>query len=87
MTVNLSEAKAHLGRYVAKAAGGEVITICERNRPIAELHPAQVSRRPRKLTLGTLKEQFQVPDDFNAPLPDFEAAFYGKARRKPAKSK
>ncbi len=87
MTVNLSEAKAHLGRYVTRAAKGEIITICERNKPVAELHPAQISRRPRKLTIGTLKGQFRVPDDFDAPLPVFEAAFYGRARKKPSKSK
>jgi prevent-host-death family protein len=77
MTVNLSEAKAHLGQYVWKAAGGEIVTICERNTPVAELHPVKTERKPRKLTIGILKGEFQVPDDFNEPLTDFDAAFYG----------
>ncbi len=87
MTVNLSEAKAHLGRYVAQAATGEIITICERNRPIAELHPARISPQPRKLKIGKLKGQFEVPDDFNEPLPEFEARLYGTAQNKARKSK
>lgn len=82
MTVNLSEAKAHLGRYVAKASAGEVITICERNKPLAELHPPRLALKPQKLKIGVLKGAFEVPDDFNAPLPGFEADFYGKPARK-----
>jgi prevent-host-death family protein len=82
VTINLSEAKAHLGQYVAKAGAGEVITICERNRPVAELRPAGTSRSPRKLKVGLLKGQFNVPEDFDAPLPDFEGAFYDDSRAK-----
>ena len=87
MTVNLSEAKAHLGQYVAKASAGEVITICERNKPLAELHPARLSLKPRKLKLGALKGKFKVPDDFNAPLPEFESAFYDRSQIKSGRSK
>lgn len=87
MTVNLSEAKAHLGRYVAKASVGEVITICERNRPMAELRPVRLSMAPRKVKLGALKGKFGVPEDFNAALPEFEAAFYGTRQKKPVLSK
>lgn len=78
MTVNLSEAKAHLGKYVAQAAGGEVITICERNQPLAELRGIIQAEKGAPLRPGLLKGQFKVPDDFNAPLTEFEEAFYGK---------
>jgi prevent-host-death family protein len=81
MTVNLSEAKAHLGRYVAKARAGEIITICDRNKPVAELHPPRLPLKPQKIKIGVLKGAFEVPDDFNDPLPDFEVAFYGKPRK------
>ena len=87
MTVNLSEAKAHLGQYVAKASAGEVITICQRNKPLAELHPARLSLKPRKLKLGALKGKLKVPDDFNAPLPEFESAFYDRSQIKSGRSK
>lgn len=85
VTVNLSEAKAHSGQYVAKANAGEVITICERNKPVAELHAPRLSFTARKLKLGALKGKFQVPDDFNAPLTDFESEFYGSPRAKPGR--
>lgn len=84
MTVNLSKAKAHLGKYVTLASTGEVITICERNKPLAELGPARVTFLPRKLKLGTAKG-IRVPDDFNSPIPEFERAFYGQNANSKAK--
>jgi antitoxin (DNA-binding transcriptional repressor) of toxin-antitoxin stability system len=89
VTINLSEAKAHLGKYVAKASGGEVIIICQRNKPLAELRATAASFQARKLKIGGLKGKFKVPDDFNAPLPQFEAAFYERptGKRKPRSSR
>ena len=81
MTVNLSEAKAHLGRYLVKANAGEIITICERNKPVAELHPVRMAPLPCKLKVGILKGQFEVPDDFDAPLTNFESAFYDRPEK------
>ncbi len=79
MNLNLAEAKAHLGRYVGRAAKGKRFVICARNRPLAELRglpDADGAGKP--LALGGLKGRFRVPGDFNAPLPDFEASFYAK---------
>ena len=39
MSVNLSEAKAHLGRYLQRVGKGETIVICDRNKPVAQLAP------------------------------------------------
>ncbi len=74
--INLNEAKAHLGRYVAKAAKGEVIVLCERNRPIAELRAISRAEEGRPLRLGVLKGLFKVPENFDAPLESFEKDFY-----------
>jgi prevent-host-death family protein len=85
MTIHLSEAKAHLGQYVARANAGETITICEGNKPLAELGPTRLSLHPRIIKIGILNAKFakvELPDDFNAPFPEFEAAFYGHAQRK-----
>ena len=84
--VNLSEAKAHLGRYVAEASAGKVFIVCERNEPVAELRPLSTLDAPgaaRPIKLGLLEGQFKVPDDFTAPLPNFEADFYGDHKREP----
>lgn len=74
--INLNEAKAHLGRYVAKAAKGEIIVLCERNRPVAELRAISPAKEGRPLKLGVLKEVFKVPENFDAPLESFEKDFY-----------
>ena len=35
--VNISEAKAHLSRYIGRAEWGEVFVVCRRNKPVAEI--------------------------------------------------
>lgn len=74
--INLNEAKARLGRYVAKAAKGEVIVLCERNRPIAELRAVSPVEEARPLKLGVLKGVFKVPENFDARLKSLEEDFY-----------
>jgi prevent-host-death family protein len=74
--INLNEAKAHLGKYVAKAAKGEVIVLCERNRPVAELRAISGREEGRPVKLGVLKGAFKVPENFDAPLESFEKEFY-----------
>lgn len=75
--INLSEAKAHLGRYLKAASSGERIVIAERNRPIVELVAIHTSKT-KKLKPGLLAGKFTVPDDFNSPLVEFESDFYGE---------
>jgi prevent-host-death family protein len=74
--INLNEAKAHLGKYVAKAAKGEVIVLCKRNRPVAELRAISGREEGRPVKLGVLKAAFKVPENFDAPLASFEKEFY-----------
>ena len=67
-TVNVHEAKTHLSRLLARVERGDEIVIARAGRPIARLlafEPA--AERPR---FGLDEGRFQVPDDFNAPLPD-----------------
>ena len=65
-TVNIHEAKTHLSRLVDQAAAGQEVIIARAGKPVARLVPLADVSRPKKL--GQLKGQFQVPDDFNAPL-------------------
>ncbi|MEO5842862.1 MAG: type II toxin-antitoxin system prevent-host-death family antitoxin [Acidimicrobiales bacterium] len=39
MDVGVRDLKAHLSQYLERAAGGEVITVTDRGRPIALLAP------------------------------------------------
>ena len=75
---NMHDAKTHLSRYVAELEPGEVLVLCNRNQPVAEvrsLAPGK-SRVPK---IGVAKGQFTVPTSFFDPLPDdLLAAFNGE---------
>lgn len=69
ITLNIHEAKTHLSKYLAQLEQGETILLCKRNVPIAEIRPLKnpkLTKRP----IGLAKGQFQVPSEFNEPLPD-----------------
>jgi antitoxin (DNA-binding transcriptional repressor) of toxin-antitoxin stability system len=67
--LNIHEAKTHLSRYLARLERGEVIVLCRRNVPIAEirpLSPARAGRRP----LGLARSELAIPAAFFEPLPE-----------------
>lgn len=66
--VNIHQAKTHLSRLLARVASGEEVVIAKAGRPIARLVP--VERRRQHRVLGQDEGLFEVPDDFDAPLPD-----------------
>lgn len=76
--VNVHEVKARLSAYLARVEGGEVVLICRRNVPVAELRAVSEPTRgdrPRGLARGTIR----VPPSFFDPLPDdFLAGFHGE---------
>ena len=65
--VNIHEAKTKLSQLLARVEAGEEIIIARAGRPVARLcaiQPIQPGRR-----LGRDKGVFEVPEDFNEPLP------------------
>ena len=66
-TVNVHEAKTHLSRLLKRVGAGEEIIIAKAGKPVARLVPAGKSSGPR--VLGSQKGHFEVPKDFDAPLP------------------
>jgi antitoxin (DNA-binding transcriptional repressor) of toxin-antitoxin stability system len=68
VVVNMYEAKTQLSRLVDRAAAGEDILIARHERPIAKLSRLEPARRT--IVFGLLEGQIEVPDDFDAPLPD-----------------
>jgi prevent-host-death family protein len=67
-TVNVHEAKTHLSRLLSRVLAGEEIIIAKAGKPIARLTPWRepvLTRKP-----GLDRGKFQVPKDFDAPLPD-----------------
>ena len=65
--VSVHEAKTHLSRLLRRVALGEEIVISRGGEPIARLVPA-TPRRPRRLGLD--EGRFEVPEDFDAELPE-----------------
>lgn len=66
--VNLYEAKTRLSQLVDDAGEGETIVIAKAGKPIAKLVPLDAS--PSGVRIGLLRGRFEVPADFDAPLPD-----------------
>ena len=80
--VNIHEAKTQLSRLVEDASAGEEIVIAKAGKPVARLIPLQPARKRRKL--GWLRGKLEVPEDFDAPLPDQVIAdFEGKGDAHP----
>lgn len=78
--VNIHEAKARLSEYLANLEEGDVIIICRRNTPVAEIRRIR-SPSKTKRPIGKAAGRFEVPDSFFEPLPeDVLDAFEGKAR-------
>ena len=66
-TVNIHQAKTHLSRLLADVANGEDVIIAKAGRPIERLVPFEENGRQRMF--GKDAGLFEVPDDFDAPLP------------------
>ena len=65
--LNIHEAKTHLSRYLERLREGEVIIICKRNVPIAEIRGLpEVSVRERPI--GLAKDELTVPESFYQSL-------------------
>ena len=67
--LNVHEAKTHLSRYLERVAEGEIIVICRRNKPVAELHPVKPERQARR-PIGLARGTFRIPQAFFDPLPE-----------------
>ena len=65
-TVNLYDAKNSLSKLVAEAVAGEDVVIAKNGRPLVKLQPVEAAQARR---LGSARGTFDVPDDFDAPLP------------------
>jgi prevent-host-death family protein len=67
MEVNVHEAKTHLSKLLKRVAAGEEIIICNAGKPVAKLMPARHTVQRR---FGIDEGVFEVPEDFDAGLPE-----------------
>jgi len=76
--IDLDTAKADFLSLVESVSGGETVVITISGKPVAKLSPLAEPKRT-KIKFGALKGKLHVPDDFDAPLPDWLLdAFEGK---------
>ena len=76
--LNIHEAKTNLSAYLDRLAQGEIIILCKRNVPIAEIRPLPPPRKTGR-PLGIDEGKFVVPPEFFEPLPtDLLARFGGE---------
>lgn len=67
--ITIDEIQRDLKSYLQRVKAGETLVILEANEPVAEIKPVasdEARLRPYALCAG----EFQVPEDFDAPLPD-----------------
>lgn len=67
--VSVDEMKQNLLAYLQRVQAGETFVIVVASQPMAEMRPiesASKSLRP----FGLCRGAFDVPDDFDAPLPE-----------------
>ena len=80
--LNVHEAKTHLSEHLEQLCAGEedVIVLCKRNVPIAEIRPLP-KERAAKRPVGLGRGKVKIPRSFFAPLPDDVLdAFKGRKR-------
>lgn len=78
--LNIHEAKTHLSRYLEDLARGEIIILCKRNVPVAEIRGISSRDTVAKRPTGLARGELEVPESFFDPLPeDILAAFDGES--------
>ena len=87
--VNIHEAKTHLSRYTKLVKAGEIIWLCDRNRPFAEIRPLsadEVSDKVgQKRPLGLDRETVFLSEDWDSDVTNQEISnlFEGKGVKAP----
>lgn len=67
--ITIDEIQRDLLSYLQRVKAGETLVITEANEPVAEIKPiAPDGARLRPYALCA--DDFQVPEDFDVPLPD-----------------
>ncbi|MGH8936609.1 MAG: type II toxin-antitoxin system Phd/YefM family antitoxin [Acidimicrobiia bacterium] len=66
-SVGVHEAKTHLSKLLRRVGTGEEIVITRGGEPIAKLVGVG---EPNRRILGRDQGAFQIPEDFDAPLPE-----------------
>ena len=69
-TVTLDEIQRDFLGYLHRVQAGETLVIVQVDKPIAAIKPIKKNRPQTLRPFGLCAGEFQVPDDFDAPLPE-----------------
>ena len=78
--LNIHEAKSHLSHYLDRLAAGEIILLCKRNVPIAEIRGLPPQRRDAR-PIGLAKGSVTILPEFDDPLPQEFANAFGSSEQ------
>ena len=67
--VSIDEIKRDLPTFLQRVEAGETIIITQAGKPKAEIKPI-ASESEKSRPFGLCTGEFEVPDDFDAPLPE-----------------
>ena len=67
--VSIDEIKRDLPAFLQRVEAGETILITQAGKPMAEIKPI-VSDSEKRRPFGLCAGEFEVPDDFDEPLPE-----------------
>jgi len=67
--INIEEIQSEILGYLRRVEAGETLVIVRANQAVAELRPISIPQELRPFGLGA--GEFVVPDDFDAPLPEY----------------
>ncbi|MCI5121479.1 MAG: type II toxin-antitoxin system Phd/YefM family antitoxin [Candidatus Electrothrix sp. AUS4] len=77
--LNISEVKKHFSSTIARVTAGEIVTVCNRNKPVAKIIPVQQQENLKKRPIGLAGKEFpdwEIGDEFFEPLPDDIMAYF-----------
>ena len=75
--VNIHEAKTNFSKLLTRVSMGEEIIIANRGVAIAKLVPLEQPTNDRSLTMGIDRGKVVISEDFDTPVDEIIAAFYG----------
>jgi antitoxin (DNA-binding transcriptional repressor) of toxin-antitoxin stability system len=85
-SVNIQDAKTNLSRHIRRVKRGEILVICDRNKPVAELRPLPAVTG-QKRPLGALRGAvIHMDDAFNDSLSGKELALFTRGNLGAGKS-
>jgi antitoxin (DNA-binding transcriptional repressor) of toxin-antitoxin stability system len=69
ITISVEELHRDVLGYLERVEGGDTVVVVQGGKAVAELKPATAGIRELR-PFGLCAGEFQVPDDFDAPLPN-----------------